>query len=253
MRFQTKFVMHSFGFDSAKLFCDYPEAYALGFQDPASNWMYALITLHDRIIFFLIIILVVVCWFLVSAQTNKDYLGNLHHGNTIELVWTISPAAILWAIGLPSLKLLYSTDAILDPELTVKAIASQWFWTYSYGDYVTPIEFDSFMVSEDSLELGDQRQLTVDNYLVLPVNTSIRILVSSNDVIHAFAIPSLALKVDAMPGRLNSLGVVINRPSTYFGQCSELCGALHGFMPQGLKAVTIPSYINFLESSISHS
>ena len=96
---------------------------------------------------------------------------------------------------------------------------------------MTPIEFDSFMVSEDSLELGDQRQLTVDNYLVLPVNTSIRILVSSNDVIHAFAIPSLALKVDAMPGRLNSLGVVINRPSTYFGQCSELCGALHGFMP----------------------
>lgn len=113
----------------------------------------------------------------------------------------------------------------------------------------TTIAFDSFMLDEASLEEGDIRQLTVDNYLVLPVNTSIRILVTSNDVIHSFAVPSLAQKCDAIPGRLNSIGVVINRPSVYYGQCSELCGALHGFMPIGIKAVTIPSYVNFLEAN----
>ncbi|KAJ3084750.1 hypothetical protein HDU99_004896 [Rhizoclosmatium hyalinum] len=142
---------------------------------------------------------------------------------------------------------------VLDAEITVKAIGSQWYWSYEYTDYVesngSTIAFDSFMIDEASLEMGDQRQLTVDNALVLPVNTSIRILVSSNDVIHSFAIPSLALKADCLPGRLNSLGLIINRPGVFYGQCSELCGANHGFMPISLKAVTIPSYINFLEAT----
>lgn len=124
-------------------------------------------------------------------------------------------------------------------------------WNYEYSDYVdsgVSINFDSFMISESDLELGDLRLLAVDSYLVLPINTSIRLLVSSNDVIHSFAMPSLALKADAIPGRLNSTGLIINRPSTFYGQCSELCGVLHGFMPIGLHAVTIPSYLNFIES-----
>jgi heme/copper-type cytochrome/quinol oxidase subunit 2 len=158
--------------------------------------MYAIIDLYDQVSFFLIILLFVVSWLLVRGLTNKDYLANLSHGNVLELVWTISPAAILWAIGLPSLNLLYMMDEIIDAEITVKAIANQWYWTYSLAGAGTDgsqvIEFDSFLVAPDGLELGDQRQLTVDNYLVLPVNTSIRILVTSNDVIHSFAIPSLA-------------------------------------------------------------
>jgi cytochrome c oxidase subunit 2 len=235
------------------IYCDYPLNYATGFQDPASNWMYAIVDLHDRIIFFLLVLLVLVSWFLVSSLTNRDHLTYLAHGNLIELIWTITPAGILWAIGLPSLNLLYLMDEVLDAEITVKAIGSQWYWSYEYTDYVESnggtVAFDSFMIDEASLELGDQRQLTVDNALVLPVNTSIRILISSNDVIHSFAVPSLALKVDAMPGRLNSLGLIINRPGVFYGQCSELCGANHGFMPIALKAVTIPSYINFLEAT----
>jgi len=142
-------------------------------------------------------------------------------------------------------------DEILQPELSVKVMGNQWFWSYEYSDYVDSglsISFDSFMVSDDDLELGDLRLLTVDNYLVLPVNTSIRLLVSSNDVIHSFAVPSLALKVDAIPGRLNAAGLIINRPSTFYGQCSELCGVMHGFMPVGVVSTTIPSYLNFLES-----
>ena len=233
--------------------CDYPQNYAMGFQDPGSTWMCALIDLHDRIIFFQIIVMIITVWFLTSSLQNTDHNPYQHHGNLIELIWTITPAGILWAIGLPSLRLLYMMDEILDAEITVKAIGNQWYWSYEYTDAVTTtgqtVAFDSFMLDEASLEFGDQRQQTVDNFLVLPVNTSIRIQVSSNDVIHAFAIPSLALKCDAVPGRLNSLGLTINRPSTYYGQCSELCGVMHGFMPIGLKAVYVPSYINFQDTN----
>lgn len=229
-------------------YCDYPLPYAQGFQDPGSNWMYAIIDLHDNIIFFLIIIFVVVTWFFISSLKGEDHLSYLHHGNLIELIWTITPAAILWAIGLPSLRQLYMMDEILDAELTIKAIGNQWYWSYEYMDYENSISYDSFQVDVDSQEIGDQRQLTVDNNQVLPVNTNIRIQVSSNDVIHSFAIPSLAQKCDAIPGRQNSIGVNITRPSHYYGQCSELCGILHGFMPISLQAVTIPSYINWLDS-----
>lgn len=236
-----------------RLYCDYPQPYAINFQDPATNWMYAIVDQHDRIIFFLFILLAIVGWFLTSALLNTDHLSYLHHGNLIELIWTITPAAILWAIGIPSLRQLYMMDEIQDAEITVKAIGNQWYWSYEYTDYVDSlgktIAYDSFMQDVDSQEIGDQRLLTVDNSLVLPVNTSVRILVSSNDVIHSFAIPSLAVKCDAVPGRLNSIGVVINRPSTFYGQCSELCGIMHGFMPIQQKAVTIPSYINFLEAN----
>lgn len=121
-------------------------------------------------------------------------------------------------------------------------------WSYEYTDLDLNINFDSFLVAESDLELGDLRLLTVDNYLVLPVNTSIRLLVTSNDVIHSFAIPSLAIKCDAIPGRLNSTGLIFTRPSTYYGQCSELCGILHGFMPIGIHAVNLNSYLNFLNT-----
>ena len=231
------------------LYSDTPTNFSYTFQDPASQWMLGIIDLHDNILFFLIILLVVVLWFLVSAFQNLDHLANLHHGNLIEVIWTITPAMILWVIGLPSLKLLYMMDEILDPELTVKAIASQWFWSYEYTDYdQEDNSYDSFKVSDDDLELGELRTLTVDNYLVQPINTSIRLLVSSNDVIHSFAVPSLGIKADCLPGRINSLGFVINRESTFFGGCSELCGALHHAKPIGLKAVNLSSYLSYIKS-----
>ena len=207
--------------------------------------MYAIINLHDNIVFYLLVILVVVTWFFVSSQGSKDHLSYLHHGNLIELIWTITPAAVLWAIGIPSLKLQYMMDEILDAEQTIKAIGNQWYWSYEYTDYENSPVFDSFMIGYDNQEQGQHRQQSVDNNVVLPVNTNIRILVSSNDVIHCFAVPSLAQKADAMPGRQNSMGLIINRPSFYYGQCSELCGAYHGFMPICIEAVTIPSYINW--------
>jgi cytochrome c oxidase subunit 2 len=230
------------------IYSDTPINFSYGFQDPASKWMLGIIDLHDNIIFYLIIILSVVLWFFISSMYNKDHLSNLAHGNLIEVVWTITPAIILWVIGLPSLKLLYMMDEILDAELTVKAIGNQWFWSYEYTDYDEEIAFDSFMVADEDLELGELRELAVDNYLILPINTSIRLLLSSNDVIHSFAIPSLGLKMDALPGRLNSLGFVINRESTFYGGCSELCGALHHAMPIGVKAVSLGSYLSFINT-----
>lgn len=232
-------------------FQDVPLTGALAFQDPASSWMNGIIDLHDRILFYLIIQLAVVLSIFFSALFNKVHLPYLHHGNLIELIWTLTPAGIQWAIGLPSLKLLYLIDEILDAEITVKAIGNQWYWNYEYSDYIdthSNISFDSFMVDTDDLEPGDFRNLTVDNAMVQPVNTSIRLITTSNDVIHSFAVPSLAQKSDAIPGRLNATGFLINRPSTYYGQCSELCGVMHGFMPININAVNTPNYLAFLQS-----
>jgi cytochrome c oxidase subunit 2 len=236
------------------IYSDYGLNWSYGFQDPANELMYSLIELHDNIIFYLIIIATVVFWVFISSLTQKDHLKFLQHGDIIELIWTITPALILWAIGIPSLILLYLMDEILDAEITVKITGNQWYWNYEYSDYVDNfnehINFDSFLINEHDLEIGDLRQLTVDNYLVLPVNTNIRLLVTSNDVLHSFALPSLAIKADAIPGRLNSTGVIFNRPSTFYGQCSELCGGLHGFMPIGVHAVNISNYINFLKANL---
>lgn len=227
---------------------DYPIKGQLGFQDPATKTLEGVFDQNDRIMFYLIILLVLVLWFLLSSLLNKNYV-NIAHGNLIELIWTLTPAAILWGIGLPSIKLLYMMDEILDSELTVKAIGNQWYWNYELTDN-DQVLIESYMVDDSSLETGDLRLLTVDNELVLPVNTSIRLLVTSNDVIHSFAVPSLGLKSDAIPGRQNATGFIINRTSNYYGQCSELCGVLHGFMPIAIHAVTLPEYLNFIKDNL---
>jgi heme/copper-type cytochrome/quinol oxidase subunit 2 len=231
---------------------DYAE-HSSGFQDPASDWLLAIIDLHDRIVFYLILILAIVLWGLFSAilRDSADrplgHMSALAHGNLLEMFWTASPALILWAIGLPSLKLLYLMDEVLDPEMTAKVTGSQWFWSYELGGLAGPIErFDSFMKGTADLEAGELRGLAVDSFLVLPASTAIRLLVTSADVIHSFALPALALKVDAIPGRLNLAGLLIARPGVFYGQCSELCGVLHGFMPIGLKALSLPEFYSYL-------
>jgi len=239
------------------IFNDAAQPWQIGFQDSAAPGFTGIVELHNTIFFYLVVIVVAVFWGLGSTMyyynSKKSPIVHkyLNHGTLIELIWTISPALILIAIAFPSFRLLYLLDEVISPTITIKVVGHQWYWSYEYSDYVdsgVSIAFDSFMISDADLELGDLRVLAVDNYLVLPINTSIRLLISSNDVIHSFALPSLALKSDAIPGRLNATGLIINRPSTFYGQCSELCGVLHGFMPIGLHAVNIPSYLNFLES-----
>jgi cytochrome c oxidase subunit 2 len=148
-------------------YSDSPTNFSFGFQDPATQWMLGIMELHDGIVIYLIVIVTIVIWFLYSACYNRDHLANLHHGNSIEVIWTMTPAKMLWVIGVPSLKLLYIKDELLSPEISIKAIGNQWYWTYEYTDYESANGiFDSFMVADDDLELGELRELTVDNYLV---------------------------------------------------------------------------------------
>jgi cytochrome c oxidase subunit 2 len=159
---------------------------------------------------------------------------NVTHGMWLELVWTVMPSIILFFIAIPSFSLLYSMDEVIDPSLTIKAIGHQWYWSYEYGDYFADtgkiLSFDSYMLPSSDLEEGQHRLLEVDNPVVLPVDTHIRVLVTAADVLHSWAVPSLGVKSDAVPGRLNQMSIYIKRQGVYYGQCSELCGVNHGFM-----------------------
>lgn len=229
------------------LYCDSPTVGQLGYQDPGTLAILGVYELYDRIMYYLITLLVIVLWFFYQAvSSSRDLYTYFEHGNLMEFLWTLAPSLILWGIGIPSLRLLYMLDEILDSEITVKAIGNQWYWSYEYSDYEGEVQFDSFLIDDAGLRPGDLRLLTVDNSLLLPIYTSIRLLVTSNDVIHSFAVPSLGLKCDAIPGRLNSASILLHRESFFYGQCSELCGILHGFMPISIQGVKPSKYISGL-------
>jgi cytochrome c oxidase subunit 2 len=191
--------------------------------------------------------------YLFSADKVK-VASKMVHGTTIELIWTIVPSLILVTIAIPSFALLYSMDEVIDPAITLKVIAHQWYWSYEYSDYNTSdedsIAFDSYMIQEDDLELGQLRLLEVDNRVILPVNTHIRVLITSTDVIHNWAIPSLGIKCDAYPGRLNQVNTFIKREGIFHGQCSELCGVNHGFMPIVVEAVSLKDYVSWVSAQL---
>jgi cytochrome c oxidase subunit 2 len=235
---------------------DAPEPWQLGYQDGASPAFDGIVELHDHIMFYLIVILLGVGWMLISTmrQYSSSHTHLVHkyhnHGTTIELVWTITPAIVLLAIALPSFKLLYLMDEVIDPVMSVKVVGRQWYWSYEYSDHVSDsgnaIEYDSFMIPEQDIEEGQLRLLEVDNRVVVPVDTHVRFIVTGGDVIHSFAVPSLGVKMDCIPGRLNQLSLTINREGTYYGQCSELCGVYHGFMPIVIEAVSLSQYVAWL-------
>lgn len=159
------------------------------------------------------------------------------HNVLIEVLWTVVPVLILIVIAIPSFKMLYFLDRTEKPEMTLKVTGYQWYWGYEYPDQ-EGINFLSYMVPTADLKPGDLRLLTTDNKVVLPIDTNIQILVTAADVIHSFAVPALGVKMDAVPGRLNETWVRITKPGTYYGQCSELCGKDHAFMPIEIHAVT---------------
>ena len=183
---------------------------------------------------------------------------HITHGTAIEIIWTIIPSVILLLIAVPSFALLFTMDEIIEPLITLKAIGHQWYWSYEYSDYLVndengesvTLNFDSYMIPENELAVGDLRLLEVDNAIVLPVKTPIRVLVTATDVLHSWAVPSLGVKVDAVPGRLNQLAFTIKREGVYYGQCSEICGVNHGFMPIAVRAVSIDTYCYWLEKNL---
>lgn len=300
----------------------------ISFQDPITPISYGIIKLHDHIFFFLVVILFVVFYLLISTY-NKFYYGSLNfysnemntkflsnfsslinfkksslsnnvygrfysinHGTIIEIIWTVLPAVILLFIAVPSFALLYAMDEIIDPVLTVKVIGHQWYWSYEYSDYSivysqpgvgywsaervsafdeaakrigylrpdqtvgvlwrpialedTLFKFDSYMVHEAELNFGDLRLLKTDMPLFLPKNTHIRLLITSSDVLHSWAVPSFGVKVDAVPGRLNQTSIFLKNTGTFYGQCSELCGVNHAFMPIEVYVVNPIDFYNYV-------
>ena len=218
--------------------------------------MEGLVELHDNIMFYLVIILFGVGWIMSSIIWNYSEIVSpishkyLNHGTLIELIWTITPALILILIAFPSFKLLYLMDEVSDPAMSVLAEGHQWYWSYQYPDFLNSendfIEFDSYLVPESDLENGALRLLEVDNRLIIPELTHVRFIVTAADVIHAFAVPALGIKVDAYPGRLNQASLLVNREGVFYGQCSELCGILHSSMPIVIESVSIEKFLAWL-------
>lgn len=195
----------------------------------------------------LFIITVFISYILISIIINNFTNIKLYEGQLIELIWTIIPALILIFIALPSLRALYLLDEVKTPAITIKTIGHQWYWSYEYSDF-PQVEFDSYIIPSQDINEIDLRLLEVDNRTVIPFNTQIRLLVSAADVIHSWTIPSLGIKVDAIPGRLNQLRIFCLRPGLLYGQCSEICGANHRFMPIVLEAVSPKDFISWIKS-----
>jgi len=232
----------------------------LGFQDPASPLMEGLIGLHSDIWAIMLFVAGFVGYMLVAIiYSAPSQSFKVHHHSLIEIVWTTVPALILCVIAVPSFTLLYSLDEIVVPSLTLKAIGRQWYWSYEYGDYESnqgellsnSLTFDSNMLQDDDLEQGQLRLLDVDNRCVLPVNKHIRLLTSAGDVIHSFAVPSLGVKLDAIPGRLNQTMMFIKRQGVFYGQCSELCGTSHSMMPIAVEAVEEKDYVLWVNAKLN--
>nr|YP_009370853.1 cytochrome c oxidase subunit II [Oecanthus sinensis]AQM39916.1 cytochrome c oxidase subunit 2 [Oecanthus rufescens]ARO75198.1 cytochrome c oxidase subunit II [Oecanthus sinensis] len=218
----------------------------LNLQNSSSPLMEQLIFFHDHSLLILLMITIMVSYIMFMLFFNKLINRFLLEGQMIEIIWTILPAVTLIFIALPSLRLLYLLDESMNPLITLKTIGHQWYWSYEYMDFSNLIEFDSYM---SPLENNNSfRLLDVDNRTVLPMNTQVRTLVTSSDVIHSWTIPTLGMKTDATPGRLNQISFMINRPGVFFGQCSEICGTNHSFMPIAIESVNIKSFISWLKS-----
>nr|AQP27350.1 cytochrome c oxidase subunit 2 [Anoplotermes group sp. 1 TB-2017] len=217
----------------------------LTLQDSASPIMEQLIYFHDHALMIMLMIITTVFYTLISIMQNKQTSRFMLEGQMIETVWTIAPAIILLFIAMPSLRLLYLMDEIHNPAVTLKTVGHQWYWSYEYSDF-TKLEFDSYMVPQEDLQTGMFRLLDTDNRVVLPMNSPIRLIVTAADVLHSWTVPGLGVKTDATPGRLNQVSFSINRPGILYGQCSEICGANHSFMPITIESVATNQFINWV-------
>nr|YP_009330768.1 cytochrome c oxidase subunit II [Bullanga florida]APD79370.1 cytochrome c oxidase subunit II [Bullanga florida] len=218
----------------------------LSLQNSVSPLMEQLTFFHDHTLLILMMITILVAYLLSTLFFNKFINRFLLEGQTIEIIWTILPAITLIFIALPSLRLLYLLDEVDNPSVTLKAIGHQWYWSYEYSDFLN-VEFDSYMIPTNELSASGFRLLDVDNRTMLPVSTQVRMLISAADVLHSWTVPALGVKIDATPGRLNQTNFFINRPGLFFGQCSEICGANHSFMPIVIESIPMKIFINWVK------
>nr|WDD44890.1 cytochrome oxidase subunit 2 [Palawanosorex muscorum] len=220
-----------------------------GLQDATSPIMEELMNFHDHALMIVFLISSLVLYIISAMLTTKLTHTSTMDAQAVETIWTILPAIILILIALPSLRILYMMDEINNPTLSIKTVGHQWYWSYEYTDY-DELNFDSYMIPTSELKPGELRLLEVDNRAVLPMELTIRVLVTSEDVLHSWAVPSLGLKTDAIPGRLNQTTLLATRPGLFYGQCSEICGSNHSFMPIVLELVPLKTFEKWSSSMI---
>nr|QNK04327.1 cytochrome c oxidase subunit II [Callionymus reticulatus] len=213
----------------------------LGLQNTASPLMEEMMRFHDHVMMAAVLITLFVVYTIVSLFATKMTNLAATDAQEVEFVWTVLPVSVLVLLALPSLRLLYLIDEMFNPCLTIKAIGYQWYWSYEYTD-LAPISYESYMTPMADLSPGQFRLLDVDNRMFLPTQTPTRLIISANDVLHSWAVPSLGAKADAVPGRLNQMELTIMYPGVHYGQCSEICGANHSFMPICVESTPIKNF-----------
>lgn len=219
----------------------------LGIQNGSSPTGCWLLGLHDTLILLVVLVRTFVFYLILVLILSKKICLNIYEAELVEIIWTVLPALIILAVCVPSLGLLYFIEELGSPSLTVKVMGHQWYWRYEYSDFLD-LEFDSYIVDTEDLRMGQHRLLEVDNRVVFPRGVEVRILISRADVIHAWTIPILGIKVDAVPGRLNQVGFLGCRPGIYYGQCSEICGANHSFIPISAEVVNTKTFIQWVNT-----
>ncbi len=238
---------------SGNVLADHPHPWQMHFQKAASPVMEKIEHLHDLLLVVIFAIVALVFGLLLYvcikfSKKNNPVPSTTSHNTFIEIVWTLIPLLILIVIAIPSFKTLNYMEKIKDTELTLKVVGHQWYWSYQYPDN-EGLSFDSYIIGDEQLKPGQIRLLEVDNRVVLPVDTNVRVLITSYDVIHSWSVPSLGIKTDAVPGRTNETWVRVDKPGVYYGQCSEICGVGHGFMPIAIEAVSKEDFATWLEQS----
>ena len=229
---------------------DQPKDWQLGFQNPASDGMRDIVNFHNHLLLPIIIAISVFVLFLmiyacIRFRASANPVPSTRtHNVAVEVLWTLIPCLILIVMAVPSFKILYKQDTIPKAEVTVKAVGYQWYWGYEYPD--ENIIFESYMIEDKDLKENQPRLLAVDNELVVPVNKVVKVLITANDVLHAWALPAFGVKRDAVPGRINETWFKAEKVGTYYGQCSELCGIKHAFMPITVRVVSEEEYNEWL-------
>lgn len=227
--------------------------WGLGFQSATSPNANEIDAFHNELLIIItaitvfVLVLLLYVMFRFSEKRNPTP-SKTTHNTLIEVIWTAVPVIILVIIAIPSFRLLYNQDKVDDAEITIKAIGKQWYWSYEYPDHGN-FTFDAYMVADEDLEEGQPRLLTTDYAVVLPVDTKVRVLVTAGDVIHAFALPNQQRKIDAVPGRINETAVLFDRTGTFYGQCSEICGTGHSYMPIMVNVVTKEEFAAWVETA----
>ena len=224
-----------------------PKNWQLGFQDAHSPTMERIVSFNNILFWLCVVICVFVMGLMLYIFIRFNRKRNptpqkFSHNSLVEVLWTVIPVIILVAISIPSFRLLYFMDRTTEAEMTIKAIGHQWYWTYEYPDLGDDVSFDAVMLTDDELSEGQLKLLETDESMVVPIDTNIRLLVTADDVIHAWTIPSFGVKIDGVPGRINEGWFRVDAVGTYYGQCSELCGRDHAFMPIRVEAVSKEDY-----------